>query len=75
MTEVNRIDDCLDGEEEDQERYVPSLEASCEPMGGKKINFFAMKLVGRGGGGRSVTGGRKKREKAPPDVGPARPLS
>jgi len=48
MTELNEIDDLADGDEEDEERYVPSFDVSCEPMGSKALNFFAMKLVRRG---------------------------
>jgi hypothetical protein len=48
MTEVNEIDDDIEYEQEDEEQYVPSFEASCEPMGGKAVNFFAMKLVRQG---------------------------
>ncbi|MBT3199037.1 MAG: hypothetical protein HN350_03885 [Phycisphaerales bacterium] len=47
MTEVNDID-AIEYEQEDAEEYVPSFEVSCEPMGGKAINFFAMKLVRQG---------------------------
>jgi len=45
MTELNDVDDLVDGDEEQDEDYVPGFEVSCEPLGSKAISFFAMKLV------------------------------
>jgi len=48
VTELNEIGDAIDSDEEAEEQYVPSFDVSCEPMGSKALNFFAMKLVLRG---------------------------